>query len=339
LFAALGFAIAASAAELEIVGAGASFPAPVIAAWADQYGKEASISLHYRSVGSGEGIRRVMARTTDFAMTDVPLTSEELAKDDLMQFPVVVGAVVPAVNLPGVADAGLILTGSLLADIYLGRITRWDDPAILLANPDLSLPALPITLLHRSDGSGTSFLFTYYLSKVSPEWQDRLGIGSRLVWPAGSGVKGNDGMAEAIEQRPGALGYTEIAFAEAHHLATVRLVNKAGARVRPSERAVRAALATARWSRTGYYEVLADRDGAESWPIVGISFALIHKRPEQLSDAAGTLSFLHWVYAHGAAQAQSLHYVALTDPALIGRIEASWAEIHDDRGQGVWKGR
>jgi len=327
--------LTAAAANIEIIGAGASFPAPVISAWAQDFGRETGASLRYLSVGSGEGIRRVTARTSDFAMTDVPLTSAELNQDDLLQFPVVAGAIVPIVNIPGVGDGALILTGPLLADIFLGKINSWDDPAIAAANPSLALPPLPIKVVHRSDGSGTSFV-TYYLSKVSGEWRDRIGIGSRLIWPVGDGARSNEGVAQAVEQITGAIGYVEIAYAEAHHLATARLVNHSGHTVAANLDSVRAALNGARWHRSGFYEVLTEQEGAATWPIVGVSFALLHKRQEVAADAVACLTFMHWIHAKGTTQAAALHYVSLSDPALIARIEASWSEIRDERGQPVW---
>ena len=322
---------------VEVIGAGASFPAPAIETWAGQFSRETGVRLLYRSVGSSEGIRRVTARSADFAMTDVPLTQAELAQDDLLQFPVIVGAIVPVVNIPGFGDGELKLTGQALADIYLGRITRWNAQALKELNPGRSLPDLPITVVHRADGSGTSFVFTYYLSRVSPGWQGRLGIGSRLLWPAGVGAKGNEGVSQAVHNTVGAIGYVEYAYAVKLDLVTVQLRNKAGKFARVSQTGVRAALASARWSHPGYYEVLVDRDGDDSWPIVGVSFALIHQRQENHADAVATLSFLSWIYAHGADAAHKLHYVSLDDAGLIGRIESSWGAIHDDEGQIVWK--
>ena len=302
----------AAAAGVEVIGAGASFPAPAIEAWARQFSRETGVRVLYRSVGSGEGIRRVTARSADFGMTDVPLTQAELVQDDLLQFPIVVGAIVPVVNLPGIGDGELRLTGAVLADIYLGKIIRWDAPALKESNPRQSLPDLPIRVVHRADGSGTSFVFTYYLSRVSSEWQDRLGVGSRLVWPVGFGAKGNEGVSQAVHDAVGSIGYVLNAYAMQSKLATVQLRNKAGKFSRVSETGVRAALASAHWSRPGYYEVLVDRDGDDSWPIVGVSFALIHQRQEDHADALATLNFLGWIYSHGADAAHKLHYVAWT---------------------------
>jgi phosphate transport system substrate-binding protein len=328
----------AAAAGVEVIGAGGSFPAPAMEAWADQFSRESGVQLLYRSVGSGEGILRVTARSADFALTDVPLTQAELVQDDLMQFPVIVGAIVPVLNVPGIGDGELRLTGAALADIYLGRITKWDDPVLKELNPQLALPALPIQVVHRADGSGSSFVFTYYLSRESSEWEQRLGIGSRLHWPAGQGARGNEGVSQTVHDTPGAIGYVEYTYAVQHQLVTARIRNRAGNFVRADETGVRAALASARWSRTGYYEVLADRDGTDSWPIVGISFALIHKKQEDRASATAILNFLHWVYAHPEVP-RMLHYVPVEDAALIERIESSWDQVHDDEGRMVWKKR
>jgi phosphate transport system substrate-binding protein len=327
----------AAGRDVEVIGAGASFPAPVVEAWAEQFSRETGVRLLYRSVGSGEGIRRVTARSADFALTDVPLTQAELLQDDLLQFPVVVGAIVPVVNLPRIGDGDLKLTGQVLADIYLGKITRWDDPALEALNPGQRLPDLPITVVHRVDGSGTSFIFTYYLSGLSPEWQDRRGIGSRLLWPAGLGAKGNEGVSEAVRDIAGAIGYVEYAYAVQHKLVTVQLRNKAGKFAHVSETGVRAALASARWARPGYYEVLVDKNGDDSWPVVGVSFVLIHKRQEDHGDGVATLNFLRWIYSHGAGAAHKLHYVTMESGELIRRIESSWGEIQDEQGQFLWK--
>jgi len=337
----LGVVTLAQAADAggEVVGAGASFPAPAMQAWARQYAGQSGTRLSYRSVGSSEGIRRVTARSVDFGVTDVPLTQAELANDDLLQFPIIAGAIVPVVNLPGIGDAQLTLSGAVLSDILMGKITRWNAKAITALNPERELPDLPITVVHRSDGSGTTFVFTYYLSRISPEWQDRYGIASRLHWPVGIGAKGNEGIAEAVRDTAGALGYVELAYAATQNLATVRLPNRSGRIVRAGAIGVRTALASANWSRPGFYEVLVDRDGEDSWPIVGISFALIHKMQEDGSDALATLKFLHWIYAHGVDALQGLHYSGLEDARLIEQIESSWTQIRDRNDRVVWKGQ
>jgi len=328
----------ALASDIEVVGAGASFPALAIRSWAKTFSRESGISAVYQSVGSGEGIRRVTERSADFAMTDVPLTQAELSQDDLLQFPVVAGPIVPVANIPGVGDGELKITGPVLADIYLGKITSWNAASLQALNPKKTLPDLPIRVVHRADGSGTSFVFTYYLSSVSTQWQQQMGIGSRLHWPAGIEAKGNEGVALAVRGTPGAIGYVEFSYALQHKLATFQLRNKAGKFAHVNDAAARAALASARWSRPGYYEVLVDLDGDESWPIVGVSFALIHKNQERRTQAAATLKFLHWIYFHGANIARDQHYVPLEDTALFGRIELSWGQVRDENGKALWTG-
>jgi phosphate transport system substrate-binding protein len=330
-------ACGSAAGAPEVVGAGASFPAPAVEAWGQAFARGHEARVVYRSVGSGEGIRRATARTADFAMTDVPLTQAELRQDDLMQFPVVAGAVVPVVNVPGVGDGALKLTGPVLARIYLGQITRWNEPPLQELNPGLALPELPIQVVHRADGSGTSFVFTYYLSTVEPQWREALGIGSRLHWPVGTGAKGNEGVAAAVRAASGSIGYVEYTYAVQYGLAAAQLLNRAGAYLRAGEPGVRAALAAARWSRPGYYEVLVDRGCAGCWPIVGVSFALVHRRQDSLEDGAATLEFLRWVLEHGAQAALELQYVPLEDARLVARIESSWNGIRDGRGRNVWR--
>jgi phosphate transport system substrate-binding protein len=333
----IAISASALAADAEVAGAGSSFTALVMQAWTQEFGLEHKIAVHYRSVGSGEGIRRITANAVDFAMTDIPLTQTELVQGDLLQFPVVVGAIVPIVNLPNVASGELRLTGAALADIFLGKIARWNDPALRALNPSLDLPDLPVSVVHRADGSGTSFVFTYYLSKTSAEWQDRLGVGSRLTWPAGRASKGNEGVSESVRETVGAIGYVEYTYALNYGLTTVLLRNKAGRFVAPDEGSIRAALASTTWSRPSFYEVVADRGGENSWPIVCVSFALIRRSQSGIDDARDTLGFLDWIYRKGAAAATASHYVPLDDKGLIRRIETTWKDIRDRSGRTVWK--
>jgi len=329
---------AAQAADIasDVIGAGASFPAPAMEAWGQRYAQQSGVRLSYRSVGSSEGIRRLTARSVDFAMTDVPMTLAELKQDDLLQFPIVAGAIVPVVNVPGIGDGQLKLSGTVLADIFLGKITRWNTPAIKDLNTDRDLPDLPITVVHRSDGSGTTFVFTYYLSRVSAQWQERPGIASRLHWPAGIGVTGNEGVSSTVHDTPGAIGYVESAYATQYHLPTVQLRNASGQFSRASDTGVRAALASANWTRPGFYEVPVNRNGDQSWPIVGISFALVHKIQEDRADAVATLKLLQWIYQQGAQGLQGLQYVTLDDVDLVRRFESTWAQIRDDKDHPVW---
>lgn len=332
-------ALHAAPSDGPIQGAGASFPAPVLQAWANDYAANGGAKVRYESVGSSEGILRITVRSVDFAMTDVPLTQAELLQDDLVQFPLVLGAVVPVVNLPGIDAGELHLSGPVLADIYLGKVTRWNAPSLRALNPGRSLPDLPIQAVHRSDGSGTSFVFTYYLSRVSDEWNERLGIGSRLHWPAGSGAKGNEGVASAVHRTAGAIGYVQLAYAEQQGFAPVRMLNAADQFVSASETSVRAALAAARWTGPGFYEVLVNKSGDTSWPIVGVSYALLHRRQEDRGDAVATLRFLDWIYRHGGEAARRLHYVPVDGRDLVKRIEDEWSQVHDEERSIPWQGQ
>lgn len=323
----------------DVSGAGASFPAPVIEAWAKQFTQESKIEVTYRSVGSAEGIRRVTARGADFGVTDVPLTQAELAQDDLLQFPIVAGGIVPVVNLPNVNVADLKMTGDVLAQIYLGKITNWNAPAIRELNPSLALPNLAIKVVHRADGSGSSFVFTHYLSKSNPEWQQHYGIASRMHWPIGSEATGNNGVAEFVKDNAGAIGYVEFSYAQTYGLTGVALRNKSGQFVAPGINAFRAALASFNWSRPSYYEVLTNASGNDSWPIVGASFVLMHKRQQNAADALDVLKFFDWIQHSGASLAEQNRYFSLDDKALVARIESSWAEIKDERNLSVWKAK
>ncbi|MBV8633630.1 MAG: phosphate ABC transporter substrate-binding protein PstS [Burkholderiaceae bacterium] len=327
------------AAHADIGGAGASFPAPVIEAWSKQFALESKIEVGYRSVGSAEGIRRVTAHGADFGVSDVPLTQAELAQDDLLQFPIVVGGIVPVVNIPGIDRHALKLTGTVLADIYLGKITNWNAEAIRALNPELSLPDLVIKVVHRADGSGSSFVFTRYLSGASADWQEHYGIASRMHWPAGSGANGSSGVAQYVKDNAGAIGYVEYSYVEAYSLGDIRLRNKAGHFVAPDLASFRAALASANWSRPSFYEILTDAPGEQSWPIVGASYVLIHKRQQNASDGADALKFFDWILHSGSVLAEHLRYVPLENRAIDARIEASWKDIRDEHGSPVWKGR
>lgn len=338
---ALGLAWASFAAwgagDAVVSGAGATFPVPVLSAWGEQFAREQDISLKYRALGSGEGIRNVTARAVDFALTDIPLTPAELIHDDLLQFPLVVGAIVPVVNLPGLdPEHPLRLTGPLLAAIYFGQITRWNDPTLSALNPTLTLPDIPITVLHREEGSGSTFVFSHYLSKVSPDWRAQVGLGSRLKWPRGEGARGNEGMATAVAAKPGAIAYVEYAYALQHQLRVVSLANAAGQFPRPDEASFQSALDHANWQRTGFYEVLTNKEGEASWPLVGVSYVLIHKNQLDLDDARETMAFFDWVLRQGAPLARERHYLPLQDTALIARIRAAWGDIRTSAGERVW---
>jgi phosphate transport system substrate-binding protein len=321
--------IATSALAANINGAGASFPYPIYAKWAGAYQGVSGVGLNYNSIGSGGGIAQIKAKTVTFGATDAPLKVAELNKFGLAQFPTVIGGVVPVVNVPGVAAGQLVLSGKVLADIFQGKIARWDDPAIKALNPGVNLPSKAISVVHRADASGTSFVFTTYLSRVSAEWKDQVGAATAVDWPVGIGAKGNEGVAGNVAQTSGSIGYVEFAYAKQNHLKHTRLVNKDGKTVVPSADTFKAAAAGADWAGAasqGFYIILVDQPGANAWPITATTYILVYKQP---SDAAGTLEtlkFFKWAYANGGNAALSLDYVPLP-PVAVQAIEASWTQI------------
>jgi phosphate transport system substrate-binding protein len=269
-------ALCAAAGAQEVTGAGASFPAPVYAKWADAYHKATGARINYQSVGSGAGIRQIRGKTVDFGATDMPLKDADLAKDGLIQFPTVIGGVVPVVNLKGIGPGQLRLTGSLLADIYLGKVKRWNDPAIVALNPALPLPDAAIAPIRRADGAGTTFLFTNYLSKVSPAWKEKVGEGTAVKWPLGAGGKGNEGVAAFVVRLPNSIGYVEYAFAKLVRMSTVQLQNREGRFIVPDDHSFKSAAAGAQWDKS-FHQILTDLPGAEAWPITGATFILMHR--------------------------------------------------------------
>jgi phosphate transport system substrate-binding protein len=319
----------------QISGAGATFPAPLYAKWAEAQKAETGLTLNYQPIGSGGGIKQIKARTVAFGATDKPLKPEELSEAGLAQFPTVIGGVVPVVNLPGVASGQLKLTGPLLADIYLGKVAKWNDPAIVAANPGVKLPNLPITVVHRSDGSGTSFLFTAYLTQVAPQWA-KVGASDAVAWPVGQGGKGNDGVAAYVKQTPGAIGYVEYAYAKQNGMTHALLQNKAGAFVAPTAENFAAAASGADWSKApGFYLLLLDQPGQNAWPITGATFILVYKKQDKPADGRTVLSFFDRAYSTGDAAAAGLDYVPL--PAdLKARVRASWAEVTGPDGKPVF---
>ncbi|MBL8772263.1 MAG: phosphate ABC transporter substrate-binding protein PstS [Phenylobacterium sp.] len=325
----------APAAGAQIAGAGATFPAPLYAKWAEQQRAETGLTLNYQAIGSGGGIKQIKAKTVAFGASDKPLKPEELAEAGLVQFPTVIGGVVPIVNLPGVQNGQLKLTGPLLADIYLGKVARWTDPAIAAVNPGLKLPNLPITVVHRSDGSGTSFLFTSYLTAAAPQWAT-VGANDAIAWPTGQGGKGNDGVAGYVKQTPGAIGYVEYAFAKQNGMPTASLQNAAGQFVAPTAESFAAAAAGADWSKApGFYLLLINQPGQGTWPITGATFVLMHKAQADAATGKSVLSFVDWAYSKGDASANELAYVPL--PAeLKQRVRQSWAEILGPDGKPVF---
>ena len=328
--------VAPIAHAAEIVGAGASFPAPIYAKWADAYQKATGNRVNYQSIGSSGGMRQIRAKTVDFGASDAPLRPEELAKDNLVQFPTVIGGVVPVVNVPGVKPGQLRLNGQILGDIYLGKITKWNDKAIADLNAGVSLPNQDIGVVRRSDGSGTTFIFTNYLAKVNGDWKAKIGEGTAVQWPVGLGGKGNEGVAAFVQRLPGSIGYVEYAYAKQNKLAHVLMQNAAGAFVGPDDATFRAAAAGAEWTKSGFYEILTNMPGKEAWPITGASFILVHRSPEKPQQVAEVLKFFNWAYASGDNMALELDYVPLPD-TVVKQVQTAWASnIKDSSGKSLW---
>ena len=339
-WAAAGFLAVAAfvpAQAADISGAGATFPYPIYAKWADAYKKVSGNGLNYQSIGSGGGIKQITARTVTFGASDMPLQPAELDKIGIIQFPTVMGGIVPVVNLENIKSDEITLDGDTLAKIYLGQITKWDDAAIKKLNPNVKLPSQAIALVHRSDGSGTTFIFTNYLSKVSADWKTKVGSNTSVEWPGGIGAKGNEGVANNVAQTKGALGYVETAYAKQNHLTTVKLVNKDGKVVSATPDAIMAAAAGADWSKApGFYMILTDSPGAKSWPIAGATFILVPKQPKDVAATKEALKFFEWAYKNGDDMASSLDYIPMPDN-VVNMIQAKWkSEIKDDSGKPVF---
>jgi phosphate transport system substrate-binding protein len=316
---------AGDAKVAEIAGAGASFIYPLVSKWSADYNTATGNKINYQSIGSGGGIAQIKAGTVDFGSSDKPLDSTELAQAGLGQFPSAIGGVVPVVNLEGIEPGKLRLTGALLADIFLGKVTKWNDPAIVAANPGVSLPDAKINLVHRSDGSGTSFNFTNYLSKVSPEWKDKVGEGTSVQWPGGVGGKGNEGVASYVQQIKGSIGYVELAYALQNKMPYASLQNAAGNWVQPSAESFAAAAASADWKNAKDFNlVITNAPGDQAWPITATNFMLMHKQAKDAARSKAALDFFKWAFEHGQPQANELHYVPLP-PELVQQIEAYWA--------------
>lgn len=331
LIAALG---ASGAFAQDVTGAGASFPAPVYAKWADAYNKATGARINYQSVGSGAGIKQINAKTVDFGASDAPLKDDELAKSGLIQFPTVIGGVVPVVNIKGIAPGQLKLTGQVLGDIYLGKITKWNDAALTALNPGVALPDAAIAPVRRADGSGTSFNFTNYLSKVNPEWKSKVGEGTAVNWPTGAGGKGNEGVSAFVQRLPNSIGYVEYAYAKQNKMAHTLLKNEAGTFVAPDDLTFKAAAANADWSKT-FYQVLTNQPGKDSWPITAATFIMMHKVQDKPANATNTLKFFDWAYASGDKMADELDYVPMPD-AVKALVRKLWADsIKDAAGKTV----
>ncbi len=309
----------------DISGAGATFPYPIYAKWADSYKKETGNGLNYQSIGSGGGIKQIKAKTVTFGASDMPLEPKDVKDSGLVQFPTVVGGDVPVVNLDGVSAGDLVLDGPTLADIFLGKIAKWDDPAITKLNPKAKLPSQAIVVVHRSDGSGTTFIFTNYLSKVSPDWKSSVGASTAVEWPVGIGSKGNEGVANNVTQTKGAIGYVEYAYALQNKMASVDMINLDGEKVAPNAAAFQAAAANADWAKSdSYYVILTNQPGADTWPIAGATFILMYKHPDSVDASVDALKFFDWAYAKGGKAAEELDYVPLP-PAVVAQIEKTWA--------------
>jgi phosphate transport system substrate-binding protein len=339
LTAAAAFAggLVASAEAADISGAGATFPYPIYAKWADSYKKESGNGVNYQSIGSGGGVKQIKARTVTFGATDAPLKGAELEKEGLTQWPMVMGGIVPVLNVDGVKSGEIVLDGATLANIFLGTVKSWDDAAIAKLNPGAKLPAQPIAVVRRSDGSGTTFNFTDYLGKVSADWKSKVGVGPAVEWPAGIGAKGNEGVANNVANTKGAIGYVEYAYAKQNSLTYAKLVNKDGKAVAPEMASFQAAAANADWTKEkGFYQILTDQPGAASWPITAATFILMAKQPNDVAASAEALKFFDWSFANGGKAAEALDYIPMPDN-VVGLIRKAWAdEIKTADGKPVW---
>ena len=328
---------AAPALSADITGAGATFPYPIYAKWADAYRKATGVGMNYQSIGSGGGIKQITAKTVDFGASDMPMKPEDLEKYGLLQFPAIMGGVVPVYNIKGIASGQITLTGQQLADIYLGKITKWNDPAIAANNKGVKLPDQAISVVHRSDGSGTTFIFVNYLSKVNAEWKSTVGEGTSVKWPIGVGGKGNEGVANYVGRIDGAIGYVEYAYAKQNKLATARMVNKEGQAVSPTDDSFKSAAAGADWGKTpGMAVLLTDQPGKQSWPMTGASFILMHKVQTKPEIAREVLKFFEWSFKDGDQMASDLDYVPMPDP-VVKMIQTEWkSKIKDAAGKPVY---
>ena len=335
--AAAGFIAAAAfvpANAADISGAGATFPYPIYAKWADAYKKETGNGLNYQSIGSGGGIKQIKAKTVTFGATDAPLPGKELDETGLAQFPMVMGGIVPVVNLDGVKPGDLTLDGPMLAKIFLGEIKNWNDPAIQKLNPNAKLPNQAIAIVHRSDGSGTTYNFAYYLAEVSPDWKSKVGVNTSVQWPSGIGAKGNEGVANNVANTKGSIGYVEYAYAKQNNLTVTKMVNKDGKTVAPTSEAFQAAAANADWkSQPGYGVILANQPGEKSWPMTAATWILVYKKPSDPAATGEALKFFAWAYKNGGQMAEGLDYVPMPTK-VVSDVERYWkSEIKDADGK------
>lgn len=331
----VGVALALSATAAEIIGAGASFPNPIYTKWADAYNKATGNKVNYQSIGSSGGIKQIEAKTVDFGASDKPLTPAELDAKGLVQFPTVIGGIVPVFNLPGIESGKLHLTGQVLGDIFLGKITKWNDPAIASLNASIKLPDTPIAVVHRADGSGTTFNFTNYLSKVNADWKAKVGEDATVSWPTGTGGKGNEGVATFVQRLPGSIGYVEYAYAKQSKIPYASVQNAAGNYVLPDDATFKAAAAGAEWEKNRYYVILSNQAGKDAWPLSAATFILMQKVQDKPAQGAEVLKFFEWSYTNGGKMADELDYVSLPD-SLVKTIKATWkSEIKDAAGKPV----
>jgi phosphate transport system substrate-binding protein len=325
--------ISSQASAQEITGAGASFPAPVYAKWASDYNKATGVKVNYQSIGSGGGIKQIDSKTVDFGASDMPLTDEVLKAKGQLQFPTVMGGVVPVINIKGIEPGQMKLTGAVLADIFLAKITKWNDPAIKALNPTLPLPEVEIAQVRRADGSGTTFIFTNYLSKISSDWKSKVGEGTAVNWPIGAGGKGNEGVSAFVNRIPNSIGYVEYSYVKQNKMNYAILQNSSGNFVQPDDSAFKAAAAGADWSKS-FYQILTNQPGKESWPISGATFILMHAKQDKPANATEVLKFFNWAYANGGKAAADLDYVPMP-PAVVTAIQKSWGDIKDNAGKAV----
>lgn len=325
--------ISSQASAQEITGAGASFPAPVYAKWASDYNKATGVKVNYQSIGSGGGIKQIDSKTVDFGASDMPLTDEVLKAKGQLQFPTVMGGVVPVINIKGIEPGQMKLTGPVLADIFLAKITKWNDPAIKALNPTLPLPDVEIAQVRRADGSGTTFIFTNYLSKISSDWKSKVGEGTAVNWPIGAGGKGNEGVSAFVNRIPNSIGYVEYSYVKQNKMNYAILQNSSGNFVQPDDSAFKAAAAGADWTKS-FYQILTNQPGKDSWPISGATFILMHAKQDKPANATEVLKFFNWTYANGGKAAADLDYVPMP-PAVVTAIQKSWGDIKDNAGKPV----
>jgi phosphate transport system substrate-binding protein len=330
-------AAVAPALAIDISGAGATFPYPIYAKWADSYKKETSVGLNYQSIGSGGGIKQIKAKTVVFGATDAPLPGKELDESGLIQFPMVMGGIVPVVNIEGIKPGEIVIDGPTLAKIFLGEIKTWSDPAIAKLNPSAKLPAQPIAVVHRSDGSGTTYNFAYYLAEVSPDWKKKVGFNTSVEWPVGIGAKGNEGVANNVAQTKGSIGYVEFAYAKQNKLTFTKMVNKDGKSVAPTSVTFQAAAANADWSSVpGYGVILANQPGAESWPMTAATWILMYKKPQDATVAGEALKFFSWAFEKGAKMAEDLDYIPMPK-TVVDSVKKTWTdEVKDASGKPIF---